>query len=113
MAYDEDLANRIRELLGEESGLTERPMFGGLAFLLDGNMSVALTSRGGLLVRVGRDGDAARRALARAHTSVPDMGSRQMTGWVLVAAEGLSTKRQLASWVRQGTEFARGLPSRG
>jgi hypothetical protein len=111
MAFDEDLANRIRELFAEEKGLTEMPMFGGLAFLLGGNMSVALTSRGGLLVRVGRD--AAASGLSRPHTSVPDMGGRQMNGWILVAPEGLKTKRQLSPWVRRGTDFARSLPPKG
>jgi TfoX/Sxy family transcriptional regulator of competence genes len=108
MAYDEDLANRIRELLGVEHGLSEMSMFGGLAFLLDGNMSVALMSQGGLLVRTGKA--AAPAALARPHASAPDLGGRQMSGWVLVAPGGLKTKRQLASWVRQGVAFARTMP---
>jgi TfoX/Sxy family transcriptional regulator of competence genes len=108
MAYDEDLANRMRELLAAEDGLTELPMFGGLAFLLDGNMAVAVSSRGGLLVRVG--GDGAKAALARKHASQMEMGGGPAKGWIRVAPEGVATKRQLATWVRRGADFARTLP---
>jgi TfoX/Sxy family transcriptional regulator of competence genes len=111
MAYDEELANRIRELIAAEEGLTEMRMFGGLAFLLNGHMSVAVSSRGGLLLRVGREGEAS--ALARPHASTPLMGERQMKGWVRVAPEGLRTKRQLAAWVARGVDVARSLPPKG
>ncbi len=90
MPYDEVLADRVRELLGDEHGVSEVPMFGGLAFLLAGNMAVAPSSRGGLLVRVGPD--AVGIALSRPHASAARMGSRTMRGWVMVQPEGLATK---------------------
>jgi hypothetical protein len=111
MAYEEELANRIRELIAGEEGLTEVRMFGGLSFLLNGHMSVAVSSRGGILVRVGPDH--ASDALARPHASSPVMAGRQMKGWVRVAPEGLRTKRQLAPWVARGVDFASGLPPKG
>lgn len=110
MAYDEDLAHRIRELLGDEPGLGERPMFGGLAFMLDGNMCVAVLSRGVLLVRTGRDG--AEEALDRPHTRVARMGERVMRGWVFVEPAGLASKRDLAEWVGRGAAVARSLPTK-
>jgi hypothetical protein len=100
MAYDELLAHRVRELLADEGGLSEVAMFGGLAFTLDGNISVALYSRGGLLVRVGQD--ALDASLARPHASVARLGSRTMKGWVLIAPEGLATRRQLSTVGAQG-----------
>ena len=110
MAYHEDLAHRVREQLAGESGVTEKAMFGGLAFLLDGNMAVGLSSGGELMVRVGPDGTDA--ALARAHTRLFDMTGRPMRGWILVAPEGIKTKRQLASWVSRGVQYARTLPAK-
>jgi TfoX/Sxy family transcriptional regulator of competence genes len=108
MAYDEDLANRLRELLADEEGLTEKRMFGGLAFLVHGNMSVAASRNGGLLVRIDpADTDA---VLARRHVSLMEMGGRTMDGWVTVAPEGLKTKRELASWVKRSLAFAHTLP---
>jgi TfoX/Sxy family transcriptional regulator of competence genes len=107
MAYDEALAGRVREQLAGEPGLTEKRMFGGVAFLLDGNMSVGL--RGGeLMVRVGPD--ATEEALARPHARLSYMGERAMKGWILVAPEGLASGQQLAAWVARGVRFARGLP---
>jgi TfoX N-terminal domain len=111
LAYDEDLANRVRELIGRADGLTEVRMFGGLSFLLDGNLCVAVSSRGGILVRIGPE--AAEAASARAHCSRPVMGGREMRGWVRVAPEGLRTKRQLAAWVDRAVAFVRRLPSKG
>ena len=108
MAYDELLAERVRGVLSSEDGRGEMEMFGGIAFLLDGNMSVAVSSRGGLMVRVGPDG--ADEALARPHAGVVEMGSRRMKGWVLVDPAGLETDADLASWVRVGVDFARSLP---
>jgi TfoX/Sxy family transcriptional regulator of competence genes len=108
MAYDEDLANRIRELLAGETAITEKKMFGGLAFLLGGNMAVAASGQGGLLVRIDpADTDA---CLKRPHVSLMEMGGRSMDGWIRVAPEGLGTKRELASWVERGRAFARTLP---
>ena len=107
MAYDEELADRIRELLARESGLSERRMFGGLAFLLDGNMAVAI-SPGGLLVRV--DPDEVERLLTSTRAEVAVMGSREMHGWLLVAAEHLRTARELRPWVQRGVARARSYP---
>jgi hypothetical protein len=111
MAYDEDLANRVREQLAGEDGVTEKQMFGGLAFLLHGNMAVGLSSGGELMVRLGPD--ATDDALARPHTRLFDMTGRPMRGWILVAPEGVATKRQLGAWVRRGVDFARTLPAKG
>jgi TfoX/Sxy family transcriptional regulator of competence genes len=111
MAYDNDLAHRIREQLAGEHGVTEKAMFGGLAFMLDGNMTVGISSGGELMVRVGPD--ASEKALARAHTRIFDMTGRPMKGWILVAAEGFATKRQLAAWLGRGLAFARTLPPKG
>jgi TfoX/Sxy family transcriptional regulator of competence genes len=111
MAYDEDLANRIRELLAGEEGVTEMPMFGGLAFLLGGNMAVAASGQGGLLVRVGpAEGE---RLTASPHARAMVMRGREMRGWIRVDGEGVQSKRQLVSWVRRGTQFARTLPAKG
>jgi TfoX/Sxy family transcriptional regulator of competence genes len=108
MAYDEDLADRIRELLGSERGVEEKRMFGGLAFLINGNMSVAASGQGGLLVRVPpEDTD---KLLERAHVSAMVMAGREARGWLRVAAEGVKTKRQLQSWVTRGVGYARSLP---
>ncbi|HYV14934.1 MAG TPA: TfoX/Sxy family protein [Conexibacter sp.] len=110
MAYDEDLAHRIREQLADESGVTEKAMFGGLAFMLGGNMAVGIIGDE-LMVRVGPD--AYEEALARPHTRVFDMTGRPMRGWVCVAADGVRTKRQVGAWVPRGVAFARSLPPKG
>ena len=108
MAYDEDLANRIRELLAEEVGVIEKKMFGGLAFLIGGHMAVAASGRGGLMVRVPA-GDTAK-LLEREHVEPMVMAGRETRGWVRVDGEGLATKRQLQSWVTRGVGYARSLP---
>jgi TfoX/Sxy family transcriptional regulator of competence genes len=110
MAYDEDLADRIRELLGRERGVTEQKMFGGLAFLVNGNMSVAASGQGGLLVHV--DPDQTTKLLERPHTAPMVMRGRAMNGWLRVDAEGVRTKRQLESWVTRGATYARSLPAK-
>jgi TfoX/Sxy family transcriptional regulator of competence genes len=110
VAYDERLAERVRGLLAGERGVTEKRMFGGLAFLLDGNMAVAVSSQGGLLVRVGPDDF--DDALARKGASPMEMRGRPMTGWVRVVPEVLTRKPQLESWVGRGIGFARTLPSK-
>ncbi len=108
MAYDEDLAHRLRELLTDEDALTEKRMFGGLAFLLHGHMSVTASRSGGLLVRVDpADTDA---ALARPQTALMEMRGRTMDGWITVAPEGLKTKRELAAWVTRSVTFVKTLP---
>jgi len=108
MPYDEDLANRLRELLADEDVVTERRMFGGLAFLLNGNMSVSASRTGGLLARI--DPADTEAALARPHASRMEMGRRSMDGWIAVAPEGVRTKRQLEPWVRRSVAFVRTLP---
>ena len=108
MAYDEDLANRIRELLAGEDAITEKKMFGGLAFLKNGNMSVSASGQGGLLVRV--DPAASGGLLRRPHAALMEMGGRTMEGWIRVAPAGLKTKRELAAWVERGVAYARSLP---
>jgi TfoX/Sxy family transcriptional regulator of competence genes len=108
MAYDEDLANRVRELIGVESGLTEKKMFGGLAFLINGNMSVGVSGQGGLMVRV--DPAETDALLARPHARAFEMRGREMQGWLRVDSEGVRTKRQLEPWVRGGVTYARSLP---
>ena len=108
MAYDEALAGRIRELLADEGGLTEKKMFGGLAFLVNGNMSVAASGQGGLLVRVDPDeSDALRR---KPGVQLMEMAGRSMQGWLRVDADAVGTKKQLAAWVERGVAFARSLP---
>jgi TfoX/Sxy family transcriptional regulator of competence genes len=108
MAYDEDLANRIRELLAGESDVTEQRMFGGLAFLVGGNMSVAASGQGGLMVRIEpEDTDA---LVAKPHAQRFEMRGSAMQGWLRVDVEGLRTKRQLEPWVRRGVAYARSLP---
>ena len=104
----EDLANRVREVLGAEKGLTEKRMFGGLAFLVNGHLAVSASGRGGLLVRV--DPDATHALLGRAHARAFEMRGREMNGWLRVDDEGLRTKRQLERWVTRGAAYARSLP---
>jgi TfoX/Sxy family transcriptional regulator of competence genes len=108
MAYDEDLANRIRELIAGDPDVSEKRMFGGLAFLVGGNMSVAASGQGGLMVRV--DPDATDALLAKPHARPMEMRGREMQGWLRVDSEGLRTKRQLEPWVRRGVAYARSLP---
>jgi TfoX/Sxy family transcriptional regulator of competence genes len=110
MPYDEDLANRLRELLAQETAVSERKMFGGLAFLVGGHMSVSASGRGGLLVRIDpADTDV---ALARQHVTLMEVGGRVMGGWLRVAPEGVRTKRELAAWVRRSVDYVRTLPAK-
>jgi TfoX/Sxy family transcriptional regulator of competence genes len=108
MAYDEQLAERIRELVEGEPGLEEKKMFGGLAFLINGNMAVAASSEGGLLLRV--DPEETEQHLAHPHTDPFVMRSREMTGWMRVIPDGLGTEVELRRWVNVGVTYARGLP---
>jgi TfoX/Sxy family transcriptional regulator of competence genes len=110
MPYDEDLVHRLRELLADEDAITEQKMFGGLAFLLHGHMSVSASRTGGLLVRLDpADTDA---ALARPYVELMTMGGRSMEGWMIVAPDGLKTKRELAAWVKRSLAYARTLAPR-
>jgi len=112
VAYDEDLANRIRELIGRDSDpahrLTEKKMFGGLAFLINGHMSVSASGQGGLLLRC--DPGQTDELIARKHARRFEMRGRAMDGWLRVDPEGVKTKRDLERWVRLGVEYARSLP---
>jgi TfoX/Sxy family transcriptional regulator of competence genes len=108
VAYDEDLANRIRELIATDPDVSEQRMFGGLAFLVAGNMSVAASGQGGLMVRVAPE--ATDALVAKPHARPFEMRGRAMQGWLRVDAEGLRTKRQLEPWVRRGVAYARSLP---
>ena len=110
MAYDEDLADRIRELMAGERGLTEQKMFGGLAFLVGGNMAIAASGQGGALVRV--DPAESDRIVATTNAHPMEMRGRQMDGWLRVASEDLRTNRQLARWVTLGATYARSLPAK-
>jgi TfoX/Sxy family transcriptional regulator of competence genes len=108
VAYDGELAARIRELVGGESRLTEQKMFGGLAFLIGGNMAVAASGQGGLLVRV--DPATSQKLVSTTPAELMEMGGRSMQGWLRVGPDHLRTKRQLAKWVDLGTSYARSLP---
>jgi len=111
MAYDEDLANRIRELLADESGVVEQRMFGGLAFLIGGHMSVAVSGTGGLLLRCHPDETNA--LLAKPHAAPFEMRGRAMRGWLRIAPDGVASKRQLERWVARGVGYGRSLPPKG
>ena len=108
MAYDVELANRIRDVVGAEPGLTERPMFGGLAFLIHGNMAVSASSKGGLLLRV--DPAKTGSLVSEPHVRRFEMRGREMDGWLRVDAEALDTDDDLRRWVSHGITFARSLP---
>jgi len=110
VAYDEALAERIRELVAGQRGLTEKKMFGGLAFLVGGNMAVAASGQGGLLVRVDPAQSDDLVASTKAEPMV--MRGREMQGWLRVDAEHVRTRPQLAKWVTLGTAFARSLPAK-
>jgi hypothetical protein len=107
MAYDEDLASRLRELLAGQAGVTEKKMFGGLAFLINGNMAISASGQGGILVRA----DPSRTIPDGASLAV--MRGRPMDGWLRVDADRVRTKRQLVRWTDMGTGYARSLPPKG
>ena len=106
MAYDEALAERVRAQIDGEPGLTERKMFGGIGWMLDGNMAVGLM-KDGLMVRLG---DQAEAAASEPHASAPMMGERPMKGMVVVAPEGVGSDEQLGAWMARGVAVARSLP---
>jgi hypothetical protein len=110
MAYDENLADRIRELVGSDADVTEQKMFGGLAFLIGGNMAVAASGQGGVLVRV--DPAQSDALVATTNARPMEMRGRQMQGWLRVDPEDVRTTRQLAKWVQLGTTYARSLPAK-
>lgn len=108
MAYDEDLADRIREVVGAEPDLTEQQMFGGLAFLISGNMAVAASGHGGIMVRA--EPGAAAELVEAGDADLVEMRGRPMRGWLRVTPERLRTRKQLARWIDLGTGYARSLP---
>ena len=110
MAYDEALAERIREELAGESDVTEKKMFGGLAFLVGGNMAVGASGQGGALVRV--DPAESETLVATTSARPMEMRGREMAGWLRVAAEDVSGEQELAEWVRRGVAYARSLPAK-
>ena len=110
MAYDEDLAGRIRELVAGEKGLSEKKMFGGLAFLISGNMAVAASGQGGILVRV--DPDATDKLVSTTKAERMVMRGRAMDGWLRVSAADVKQRRQLGTWVKRGVTYARSLPAK-
>jgi TfoX/Sxy family transcriptional regulator of competence genes len=108
MAYDEELAERVRELVADEPGLAEKKMFGGVAFLLHGNMAVGASGQGGLLIRVDpAEGD---ELIASTAAEPMEMQGRAMSGWLRVDTDALRTDEDLTSWVGRGTAYARTLP---
>ena len=107
MAHDEDLAARIRELLGAESGVAEKLMFGGLAFLVNGNMAVSASSQGGLLLRV--EPDQTESLVDETHVRRFEMRGREMDGWLRVDVEAVETDALLRHWVGRGVDYARSL----
>lgn len=110
MAYDEALADRIRELLQDQSDVREKKMFGGLAFLVGGNMAIAASGQGGAMVRV--DPAESHRIVSTTNAELAVMKGRPLQGWLRLAPEQLRTRRQLAKWVQLGAAYARSLPSK-
>jgi hypothetical protein len=110
VAYDEALAERIRELMAQEKGLSEKRMFGGLAFLIGGNMAISASGRGGILVRVGPE--QSDELVATTTASVAILGGRPVSGWLRVDSADVRTKPQLSKWVSLATTCARSLPAK-
>ena len=109
MAFDEALGERIRKQLSKRKGLTEKKMFGGLAFLLNGNMCIGV-HKDGLIVRL--DPEATDAALKRPHAKVFDLTGRPMKGWLLVEGAGVNTDEDLGSWVETAGDYASKLPKK-
>ncbi len=108
MAYDEDLADRVREVLEGQPGLGEKRMFGGLAFLLDGRMAVAVSGQDDLLLRI--DPAECESLIAEAHVDRFEMRGRELDGWLHVGPEAVDTDDDLRGWVCHGVSYARSLP---
>jgi len=111
MAYDEDLAARIRAQLADADDVIEQRMFGGLAFLIGGYMAVAASSQGGLMLRC--DPDDTKALAAEPHAGRFVMRGREMSGWLRVEADGVQTEPELQRWVERGVAYARSLPPKG
>jgi TfoX/Sxy family transcriptional regulator of competence genes len=110
VAYDEELASRIRALIGSDPALTEQKMFGGLAFLIGGNMAIAARGEGGILVRA--DPEESDTLVATTPARLMEMRGRAMKGWLLVDADDVNAETELARWVERGTAYARSLPAK-
>lgn len=110
MAYDLELADRIRKVVRGERGLSEKRMFGGLAFLIDEKMAVSASSEGGLLLRI--DPTQTVSLVSEPHVRPAEMRGREMDGWLRVDAEVLETDDQLRRWVNHGVAYARSLPTK-
>jgi hypothetical protein len=110
MAYDEELADRIRAEVEGEANLTEQKMFGGLAFLVGGNLAVAASGQGGLMLRC--DPDETDALLTESGAQELEMRGKVMRGWLRVDADAVTDDEALAAWVARGTAYARGLPSK-
>ena len=108
MAYDVDLADRLREILASESAVVEKRMFGGLAFMVAGHMAVSASSQGGLLLRV--DPAQSETLLGDPRASLFAMGGREMAGWLRVDIDESVSDEELRRWARHGVEYARSLP---
>ena len=108
MAYDEDLADRIRELLASEKAVTEQKMFGGLGFMIGGNMAIAASGQGGILVRV--DPEESGELVATTAAEPMEMRGRQMAGWLRVDTEHVTDDGVLREWVERGAAYAGSLP---
>ena len=110
MAHDEQLAERVRSLVAEEAGLTEKRMFGGLAFLIGGNMAVTVSHRGGLMLRT--DPTTSDELIAVTNARPIEMRGRPMPGWLHVSASDLRTKQQLSNWLERSLSYTRSLPTK-
>ena len=108
MAYDVELANRVREYVRDETGLTEKRMFGGLAFLINGNMAVSASSQGGLLLRC--DPAQTDELVGERYARRFQMRGREMDGWLRIDADGVTSERELERWIGRGVAYARSLP---
>ncbi|MCI0544240.1 MAG: TfoX/Sxy family protein [Actinobacteria bacterium] len=107
MAYDEALADDIRARIGTRPDVTEREMFGGIAFMIGGHMAVGVSGEE-LMVRVGKE--AHDEAVARRGARIFDLSARPIRGWIVVSAEGFPTEADLDAWVSQGVAYAESLP---
>jgi len=109
MAYDENIAARVRDVLSDEFGVVERKMFGGLAFMLRGNMTVGI-NKDGLMVRVGKENN--DEFLALPHTRPMDFTGKAMKGFIYVAPEGVETDDDLRAWVDRCVAYTGTLPAK-
>jgi TfoX N-terminal domain len=110
VAYDKDLADRIRALLATDHDVAEKKMFGGLAFLIGGNMSVSASGHGGMLLRC--DPDETKALLREPHAGPFEMRGNMMSGWLRIESEGLDSDADLRRWVDVGVSYARSLPAK-